>query len=212
MTTQLIKYGENQCMEFKTSFQKEVISSVVAFANAKGGKILIGVSDGGDILGTDVNKESLQDWINQIKLYDDLTIQKVQSGDYSSKTRNRAIARAFKEAGIIERYGSGIARIKNECKNHGVAEPTFEEFVHGFRVILFKEKIKTTQETKKLLTKDKILLELKKDATLTREELAKKIWVSANAIKQHLSKLKDAKKIKRAGSTKSGHWEVLLDS
>ena len=28
----------------------------------------------------------------------------------------------------------GIARIKNECRGHGVKEPIFEEFVHGFRV------------------------------------------------------------------------------
>jgi ATP-dependent DNA helicase RecG len=39
----LIKQGENQTVEFKTSFQKEVIISVVAFANTKGGKIFIGV-------------------------------------------------------------------------------------------------------------------------------------------------------------------------
>ena len=47
----------------------------------------------------------------------------------------------FKEAGIIERYGSGIQRIKDECKSYGVKEPIFEEFVHGFRVVIFKEKI-----------------------------------------------------------------------
>ena len=39
----LIKQGESQTVEFKTSFQKEVIASVVAFANAKGDKIIIGV-------------------------------------------------------------------------------------------------------------------------------------------------------------------------
>lgn len=33
----LITNGESQTVEFKTSFQKEVIESVVAFANAKGG-------------------------------------------------------------------------------------------------------------------------------------------------------------------------------
>jgi len=39
-----ISLGESQTTEFKLSFQKEVIVSVVAFANAKGGKIFIGVS------------------------------------------------------------------------------------------------------------------------------------------------------------------------
>ena len=41
----IIKHGENQTVEFKASFQKGVIVSVVAFANAKGGKIFIGVLD-----------------------------------------------------------------------------------------------------------------------------------------------------------------------
>ena len=63
-----ISLGESQTTEFKLSFQKEVIVSVVAFANAKGGKIFIGVSDNGEIVGVTLKKETLQDWINQIKL------------------------------------------------------------------------------------------------------------------------------------------------
>jgi ATP-dependent DNA helicase RecG len=81
------------------------------------------------------------EFFNPGNLYDDITIEKLNTNNYSSRTRNRAIARAFKEAGIIERYGSGIKRIKDECLAHGVVEPLFEEFVHGFRVILYKEKI-----------------------------------------------------------------------
>jgi ATP-dependent DNA helicase RecG len=57
--------------------------------------------------------------------------------------------------------------------------------------------------------KERIVLELKKDASLTREDLAKILGVSSSAIKQHLSKLKSEKRIMRVGSTKSGHWEVL---
>jgi len=63
----LMKQGESQTVEFKTSFQKEVVESVVAFANAKGGKIFIGVSDDGSINGLQIGKETLKDWINQIK-------------------------------------------------------------------------------------------------------------------------------------------------
>lgn len=48
------------------------------------------------------------EFFNPGKLYGDLTIEKILSGNYASRTRNGAIARAFKEAGIIERYGSGI--------------------------------------------------------------------------------------------------------
>ncbi|MEA3228928.1 MAG: putative DNA binding domain-containing protein, partial [Campylobacterota bacterium] len=59
--------GENQFVEFKLSFQKELIESVVAFANARGGKIFIGVTDSSEIVGVDVNNESIQSYINQIK-------------------------------------------------------------------------------------------------------------------------------------------------
>ena len=66
-----IKPGESQTIEFKTSFQKEVIETVVAFANARGGKILVGVTNTGEIVGLDLSKESLQSWINQIKQNND---------------------------------------------------------------------------------------------------------------------------------------------
>ncbi len=145
------------------------------------------------------------EFFNPGKLYDDLTIEKLNSNNYSSRTRNRAIARAFKEAGIIERYGSGIKRIKSECLTHGVVEPKFEEFVHGFRVTLYKEK--TTQKS----TREQILELLKEDSKLTRDALSEIIGVSSNAIKQHLSKLQNDKLLKRVGGRKDGFWEVLDD-
>ena len=58
---------EDNITEFKTSFQKEVIEAVVAFANSKGGHIYIGVADNGDILGVDMPSETIQNYINTIK-------------------------------------------------------------------------------------------------------------------------------------------------
>ena len=46
-----IKKGESKSTEFKLSFQKEVIESIVAFTNAKGGKVFIGINDSGEIIG-----------------------------------------------------------------------------------------------------------------------------------------------------------------
>ena len=56
----LISQGESQTAEFKTSFQKQVIESVVAFANAKGGKIFIGIKDNGTIQGIDIGQSCIQ--------------------------------------------------------------------------------------------------------------------------------------------------------
>lgn len=58
---------EDKITEFKSSFQKEVIASLVAFTNAKGGRVFVGVNDVGKASGVKLNKESIQNWINQIK-------------------------------------------------------------------------------------------------------------------------------------------------
>src|ERR1017187_1578619 len=63
----LIQQGEGQRIEFKASFQKEVIASLVAFANTKGGLVLIGVTDTGHVTGVEVQAETLQGWVNQCK-------------------------------------------------------------------------------------------------------------------------------------------------
>ncbi len=63
----IIAEGENERVEFKTSFNKEVIETLVAFANTKGGAVYIGVSDKGKITGVNINNESLKNWVNEVK-------------------------------------------------------------------------------------------------------------------------------------------------
>ena len=64
----LIANGENERMEFKESFRKEVIETVVAFSNTKGGRIVIGVDDKKRVVGVDIGTETVQQYLNQIKL------------------------------------------------------------------------------------------------------------------------------------------------
>jgi ATP-dependent DNA helicase RecG len=63
---ELLKFGESGTLEFKEKFDEKTVESAVAFANAKGGIILIGVSDKGNIIGVDIGKETLIRWANQI--------------------------------------------------------------------------------------------------------------------------------------------------
>ncbi len=56
---ELIAAGESQTVEFKTSFDRETIETLVAFANAQGGRVLIGVTDRGAIAGVTIGKETL---------------------------------------------------------------------------------------------------------------------------------------------------------
>jgi ATP-dependent DNA helicase RecG len=63
----IITAGENETTEFKSSFNKEVIETIVAFSNHKGGRIIIGVNDKKEIKGISLNSETIQNWINEIK-------------------------------------------------------------------------------------------------------------------------------------------------
>ncbi|AKB18568.1 helix-turn-helix domain-containing protein [Methanosarcina sp. WWM596] len=61
-----IKSGESETLEFKEKFDDRTVESAVAFANAKGGMILIGVSDKGAVTGVNIGKETLAKWANQV--------------------------------------------------------------------------------------------------------------------------------------------------
>jgi len=63
----IIHKGENDTLEFKQTFNKAVIETLVAFSNTRGGSILIGVTDVKNIVGVSIHKETLQKWINEIK-------------------------------------------------------------------------------------------------------------------------------------------------
>lgn len=64
----MIMAGENQQVEFKTNFNREAIETLVAFANMEGGKVVLGVADNGNIVGIEINPESIQNWINEVKM------------------------------------------------------------------------------------------------------------------------------------------------
>lgn len=62
----MIENGESEKVEFKENFDKEAVETAVAFANTKGGVILIGISDKGEIKGVRIEKDTLKNWANQI--------------------------------------------------------------------------------------------------------------------------------------------------
>ena len=63
---ELMRKGESENVEFKENFDKKAIETAVAFANTKGGIILIGVSDKNEVKGVQIGKETLKKWANQI--------------------------------------------------------------------------------------------------------------------------------------------------
>ena len=67
MNNNKIPKQENEFVEFKTNFSNEVIESLVAFSNKKGGRVFVGVNNSGETHGVTLHKESVNEWLNEIK-------------------------------------------------------------------------------------------------------------------------------------------------
>jgi ATP-dependent DNA helicase RecG len=62
----LLEQGESEIVEFKETLDNEALETVAAFANTKGGTLLIGVFDDGIVCGIMLGKETIREWANHI--------------------------------------------------------------------------------------------------------------------------------------------------
>ena len=60
----------------------------------------------------------------------DMPMEFLMKPTHPSRPRNKIIAQAFFDMGIIERYGSGIKRIKGDCDKNGNPYPEWSD-LHG---------------------------------------------------------------------------------
>ena len=65
----IIKGGENEKVEFKSNFNDSVIETISAFSNNRGGRIFVGLNNEGEpVKGFAIGTETIQKWLNEIKL------------------------------------------------------------------------------------------------------------------------------------------------
>ncbi len=84
--TDIIGATESLNIEWKPSLSQinETIETISAFSNTEGGKIIIGVSKSGKVLGLDVGKDTVERLTNQIsqntdpKIHPRITIEKIK--------------------------------------------------------------------------------------------------------------------------------------
>jgi len=106
-----------------------------------------------------------------------------QHGVVQRNYRNRAITKFFKEAGSIEKYGSGIARIINEChkqKKSGGVNGGVNSVYEG----------------------------IKKTPNLKAKQIAERLNTPLRTVEKELKKLKEQDKIIFKGVPKTGGYFV----
>lgn len=144
-------------------------------------------------------------------------------GNYISRVRNVRVASAFKEAQLIERYGSGFKRIQQGFKMYGLKPPFFEELQGGFRVTVYSDKEdllfkkvgdrvgdRVGDKVGEKLTDNqrKIITAISANKKISTAELSKVVGIANKNIETNVKKLKELGLLNRIGSAKGGYWEV----
>jgi predicted HTH transcriptional regulator len=125
--------------------------------------------------------------------------------DCISMPRNRELMRVFKDVGMVEQLGSGMSRILN------VYNESIFTFTPNFMIVTFRfaEDYDVPVNVPVKNTANGILEILAGDSAITYEEIANKLSLTRKTIQRHIQDLKNSGLIRRIGSDKTGHWEVI---
>ncbi|MCL2101201.1 MAG: putative DNA binding domain-containing protein [Fibromonadales bacterium] len=144
-----------------------------------------------------------------------ITIEQLRANQYVSTPRNRQVAKIMKEMGIVERYGTGIKRVRKMFVDYGLEEPVFEIMSGGLAVTVYgvtdlKADLKTDLKTDLKINDidDMILRLMNKDNRISIPDIAQKIERGLTATKERISKLKAKGLVERIGPDKGGYWKI----
>lgn len=138
--------------------------------------------------------------------------------------KNPIISSFFRNIGRADRLGSGVRNLYKYSKYYSGAEPSFIEG-DVFRIVVplddaysfdFGQNGQTNQSDQSnqtVLTEEekKLLHWVKQNPDMTNALIAESLNWSVSRVKYYIQKLKQANKIKRTGTSRKGHWEVLWE-
>ncbi|MBQ6076397.1 MAG: putative DNA binding domain-containing protein [Lachnospiraceae bacterium] len=141
---------------------------------------------------------------------------------HDSRPYNPDIANVFYRAGYIEHWGRGIQKICDACRELGAELPIYELRGNGLRVhfkalqsaLIKSNSANDSQSAKNPGTLDdtlalRILDEFQENASITVNELVKKIGISRRTLMRAIGELRETNRIKRVGGKRYGHWEII---
>jgi len=151
----LIERGESESLEFKPSLSqtKDIVETISAFSNTKGGSIIIGVDDKGKVIGVSLGKKTIEDLANKIKqntdpkIYPSISVEKISGKNIviveAKESKSKpvfAFDRVFKRVGKSNHRVSsdGIRKMALEGKKIYWDELICESA--GSQMILMKRK------------------------------------------------------------------------
>ena len=140
---------------------------------------------------------------------------------HRSMPLNPEIADVFYRAGYIERWGRGIQKICDACREHGTDEPVYT-VQSNYVMVRFdalksaivrdskapKPQNESLNEALEDALEKKILLILKNNTQITQKEIVQYVGVSRATLQRIMKNMTEQGKIKRVGGKRYGHWEI----
>jgi ATP-dependent DNA helicase RecG len=136
------------------------------------------------------------------------------SGKERSILRNPLIANTLYLSRDIERWGSGLKRINDVCREANV-KVEFQKIKSGFLVVFYRKKdwgedrVGEKVGEKVGENEYKILDIIRENSSITYIELSEILGMAEKNIYKNIEKLKQKGLLRRVGPAKGGYWEVL---
>ena len=205
---------EAEIVEFQSTFNDSVIETLVAFSNAKGGTVYIGISEEGEIQGITLNIETIAQWIDTTKSQttpeitpeyeilnvDDKQILLMRVPENSIKPV-AAKGRYIKRIGSLNHY-LNAEEIANEFFNHLTGKQD------SMPISNREKKRRVNLKRNGTANRQKIVELIATDSRTTIKKIAKKLGLTAKGVEKSIRILKADGIIKRIGPDKGGIWVV----
>jgi ATP-dependent DNA helicase RecG len=170
---------------------------------------------------------------NRIEIYNpgqfphDYSPEDFIKGNEPSIPRNPLIAETLYRSRDIEKWGSGLRRITEECRSANI-KVDFRKTKSGFVVTFHRLAMADFQRVarkggqkrwpekvarkggQKITPKQRVVLNiLQQDPFISRDKLADKLKINVSAVRKHLDALRRNNFIRRVGPDKGGYWQEV---
>ena len=156
-------------------------------------------------------------------LYGNVTVEELNKDNYQAHARNKLIAEAFYLTGDIEKYGSGLIRIRKEIKEYPTMKMEFGEIQSGFLLTLryTKQKISVRENEEVNVGVDvgvnvgvnvgvkTLLIFIENNPGTNALAMEKQFKVTQRTIERWIKTLREENKIEFKGVPKTGgYWKI----
>jgi ATP-dependent DNA helicase RecG len=147
-----------------------------------------------------------------------MTLEDIKKDNYQPKHRNKLLAEAFYLMGEVEKYGTGLIRIRQQLENYDNLSFNLERQSGSIVSTIFDNSENVGENVgekvgEKPLTENRqqIIEAIRENKNITIKELSEIVGIAEKNIENNLKVLKSQGIIERIGPAKGGYWQIISE-